>query len=184
MLITSVDPQRKIQAIKRVREITAAGLAEAKAMVENLPSIIMEGMFHKQAEELTDLLREIGMAAVIVPDPNHEPHLRSLRQISFEPDPKVSGAFHQFVHEFEHGDFGVDLDLPVGATIRFDLDGKNIWLLANHAAWLHLARICAEMGLHSEVKPGYHFHMTYDWRWSEEPGQEVSFELVDDEAPT
>jgi hypothetical protein len=174
-----VDVQRKIQAIKRVREITGAGLAEAKEMVESLPSVIMKGMFHKQAEELTGLLKESGMEAVIVSDPDHEPQLQSLKQISFDLDPKVPRVVHRFVHEFEDGDVGGDLDPPVGATIRFDLDGKNIWLSANRAGWLHLARICAEIGL-SEFAPGYHFHRTYDWRWSQERGQEVSFELSDD----
>ena len=51
---------------------------------------------------------------------------------------------HKFVHEFEddppHGDFEVDLDVPAGAKIQFDLDAGNIWVSANRAGWLHLAR--------------------------------------------
>jgi hypothetical protein len=35
------------------------------------------------------------------------------------------------------------------------------------------------MGLHSEFKPGYHFHRGADWGDSPEPQQQVSFELVD-----
>jgi len=37
---------------------------------------------------------------------------------------------HKFVHEFEddppHGDFEVDLDVPPGAKIQFDLDAGNL----------------------------------------------------------
>jgi hypothetical protein len=94
---------------------------------------------------------------------------------------------HRFVHEFEddppHGDFEVDLDPPPGARVQFRLDGSDIWLSANRPGWLHLARICAEMGLHTESTNGYHFHRGYDWKPSGEPGHEVSFELSDDGEP-
>jgi hypothetical protein len=36
------------------------------------------------------------------------------------------------------------------------------------------------MALHSQFKPGYHFHRTSDWKDSEGPKHEVSFELADD----
>ncbi len=92
---------------------------------------------------------------------------------------------HRFVHEFEDdpplGDFDIELDAPQGAHIQFDLNARDIWLSANRAGWLHLARICAEMGLHSQNKPGYHFHRTYDWKDSSGPHNEVSFELSNDE---
>ncbi len=91
---------------------------------------------------------------------------------------------HQFVHEFEddppHGDFEVDLDAPAGAQIRFELQGENICLRADREGWLHLARICAEMAMHSGSKPGYHFHRSYDWKTSSGSGKEVSFELAAD----
>jgi hypothetical protein len=91
---------------------------------------------------------------------------------------------HQFVHEFEDdpplGDFDIDLDAPEGAHIQFDLNGRAIWVSANRAGWLHLARVCAEMALHSRNKPGYHFHRAYDWRDSVDPAREVSFELAGD----
>ena len=92
---------------------------------------------------------------------------------------------HKFVHEFEDDprwDFDVDLDPPAGATIKFDLDREDIWLSCNRAGWLHLARICAEMGLRTRFPPGYHFHRTYNWQDFSERGHEVSFELADDEA--
>jgi len=92
---------------------------------------------------------------------------------------------HRFVHEFEddppHGDFEVELDTPAGAQIRFDVQGENIWLSTDRAGWLHLARICAEMALHSGSKPGYHFHRSYDWKTSPASGKEVSFELAPDD---
>lgn len=94
---------------------------------------------------------------------------------------------HRFVHEFDDdpadGDFEIDLDAPSGAQIRFELEGQNIWLSADRAGWLHLARICAEMAMHTSFKPGYHFHRTYDWKTSAASGTEVSFELgADDES--
>lgn len=92
---------------------------------------------------------------------------------------------HRFTHEFEDdpllGDFDVELDPPPGATIRFDVNGAEIWLTANRAGWLHLAKICAEMGLHSGFSAGYHFHRTRDWQGSVEAVPEVSFELSGDE---
>jgi hypothetical protein len=38
-----------------------------------------------------------------------------------------------------------ELDAPEGAHIQFDLNGQAIWVSANRAGWLHLARVCAEM---------------------------------------
>jgi hypothetical protein len=96
---------------------------------------------------------------------------------------------HKFVHEFEndppYADFEVGLDVPIGAKIQFDLDGGNIWVSANRAGWLHLARVCAEMALHTGFKPGYHFHRKRDWADSPAADhQEVSFELAAEEATT
>lgn len=88
----------------------------------------------------------------------------------------------QFLHEFEIdlpvGDLDVDLDPPPNATIRFDLNGTELWVAANRAGWLHLARVCAEIALQPNLAPGWHFHRAYDWSESKTPGQEVSFELL------
>jgi hypothetical protein len=91
---------------------------------------------------------------------------------------------HYFAHGFEddppRSDFDLDLDAPDGVRIKCDVNDGEIWLSANRAGWLHLAKICAEMALHSQFKPGYHFHRTSDWKDSEGPKHEVSFELADD----
>lgn len=185
VVIASFDPERKIQAIKRIREVTGLGLADAKSLLDNVPSILMDGMYPEQAVRLSDLLKEIGMVAEIKTDKFNEPVLKNLDQLSFAPDPNRPVVVHKFVHEFSDdsplGDFQVDHNPPAGATIRFELEGKNLWLSCNRAGWQHLARICAEMGMHSQFKHGTHFHMPYDWQGSHSPGCEVSFELIDDE---
>ena len=92
---------------------------------------------------------------------------------------------HLFIHSFEDdpplGDFEVEHEAPAGGRIEFHLDGEDIWLSANRAGWLHLARICAEMGMHRDFVRGYHFHMTYDWQDGGSPGREVTFELIGDD---
>jgi len=90
---------------------------------------------------------------------------------------------HHFQHEFAddppRGDFEVNLDAPEGARIRVDAGDDGVSVSANRAGWLHLARICAEMALHSQLPPGYHFHRSRDW--SDAPtsqaSEQVSFEL-------
>jgi hypothetical protein len=94
---------------------------------------------------------------------------------------------HRFVHEFEDdpplSDFEVDLDAPQGARIKFDLIGEEIWLSADRAGWLHLARICSEMALHTSFEPGYHFHRSYDWEDFPARRRMVSFELSEEKDP-
>jgi Ribosomal protein L7/L12 C-terminal domain len=84
VLVTSVDPEWKIRAIKRIREITGVGLAEAAAKVENLPSTIVNGLFDSQAQELSQLLKTAGMETEIRADPANAPALKSLRQMTFD----------------------------------------------------------------------------------------------------
>ena len=50
----------KIKVIKAVREITGAGLAEAKAMVEAAPKALKEGVSKDEAEELKKKLEDVG----------------------------------------------------------------------------------------------------------------------------
>ncbi|HEX6089257.1 MAG TPA: 50S ribosomal protein L7/L12 [Gemmatimonadales bacterium] len=51
---------KKIQVIKVVREITSLGLKEAKDAVDNVPSVIKEGISKAEAEELKKKLEEQG----------------------------------------------------------------------------------------------------------------------------
>ena len=50
----------KIKVIKEVRGITGLGLAEAKALVEGVPSKIKEGVSKDEAEELKNKLTAVG----------------------------------------------------------------------------------------------------------------------------
>ena len=51
---------KKIQVIKVVREITSLGLKEAKDAVDNVPSVIKEGISKAEAEELKKKLEDQG----------------------------------------------------------------------------------------------------------------------------
>jgi hypothetical protein len=91
----------------------------------------------------------------------------------------------EFVHAFEDlssdGMLSLDLDPPPGAVIRIDLEeGGKVWLSANRTGWLHLARICAELGL-AEYEPGFHFHRDPRFADSDGSGPEVSFEIRGEE---
>jgi len=51
---------KKINVIKVVRQITGAGLKEAKEMVDNTPSTIKEAVSKDEAEEIKKQLEEAG----------------------------------------------------------------------------------------------------------------------------
>jgi len=51
---------KKIQVIKVVREVTGLGLKEAKDAVDQVPSVIKEGLSKAEAEELKKKLEEQG----------------------------------------------------------------------------------------------------------------------------
>ncbi len=67
VILESVDPAKKINVIKTVRELTGQGLAEAKATVEGAPKIIKENADKKTAEEVKKKLDEAGGKATIKP---------------------------------------------------------------------------------------------------------------------
>lgn len=50
----------KIAVIKVVREITGLGLSEAKAMVDNAPSVLKENVPVAEAKEMETKLKEAG----------------------------------------------------------------------------------------------------------------------------
>jgi len=51
---------KKINVIKVVRQITGAGLKEAKEMVDGAPTTIKEGVTKEEAEEIKKALEEAG----------------------------------------------------------------------------------------------------------------------------
>ena len=56
---------KKIQVIKAVREITGLGLKEAKALVEEAPKPIKEGVSKEEAEEIKKKIEDAGGSAEI-----------------------------------------------------------------------------------------------------------------------
>ena len=55
----------KVKVIKAVREITGAGLKDAKGMVEATPATLKEGVSKEQAEEFKKKLEDVGAKAEI-----------------------------------------------------------------------------------------------------------------------
>ena len=62
VLITSAG-EKKVNAIKAVRTITGLGLKEAKAVVDDAPSVVKEGVSKDEAEEIKKQLEEAGASA-------------------------------------------------------------------------------------------------------------------------
>ena len=50
----------KIAAIKAVREITGLGLGEAKALCDNVPSVIKENVPTEEAKQIEEKLKAVG----------------------------------------------------------------------------------------------------------------------------
>ena len=59
VVLTSAG-DKKIQVIKVVREITSLGLKEAKALVDEAPKAVKEGVTKQEAEEIQTKLSEVG----------------------------------------------------------------------------------------------------------------------------
>jgi large subunit ribosomal protein L7/L12 len=59
VIITSAG-QKKVNAIKVVRSITGLGLKDAKALVDEAPSTVKEGVTKDEAEDLKKQLEEAG----------------------------------------------------------------------------------------------------------------------------
>ena len=78
-----------------------------------------------------------------------------------------------FTYEFEdlgeEGSLSIDEEPTPSACIKLEIDDEQgFWLQANRAGWLHLAKICAELGLGS-YEDGYHFHVDETFSWSSGP---------------
>jgi len=61
-VILTAAGDKKVNAIKAVRELTGLGLKEAKAMVDGAPSTIKEGVSKDEAEAAKKALEEAGAA--------------------------------------------------------------------------------------------------------------------------
>ncbi|MCZ2259235.1 50S ribosomal protein L7/L12 [Sporosarcina sp. G11-34] len=59
-VVLTAAGDKKIQVIKAVREITGLGLKEAKAVVDEAPKAVKEGVSKEEAEELKAKLEEVG----------------------------------------------------------------------------------------------------------------------------
>ena len=60
--ITSAG-EKKVNAIKVVRAITGLGLKEAKALVDDAPSTVKEGVAKEEADDIVKQLEEAGASA-------------------------------------------------------------------------------------------------------------------------
>ncbi|HFH7292758.1 TPA: 50S ribosomal protein L7/L12 [Streptococcus agalactiae] len=56
---------KKVGVIKVVREITGEGLKEAKAIVDNAPSVIKEGASEVEANEIKEKLEAAGASVTL-----------------------------------------------------------------------------------------------------------------------
>lgn len=63
-ILTDVGPN-KINVIKVVRELTGLGLKEAKAVVDEAPKAIKEGVSKEEAEKIAQKMEEVGAKVTI-----------------------------------------------------------------------------------------------------------------------
>ena len=60
VVLTGFDAAAKIKVIKVVREVMGLGLAEAKAAVEGVPTVMKEALSKEDAEALKKQVEEVG----------------------------------------------------------------------------------------------------------------------------
>jgi large subunit ribosomal protein L7/L12 len=58
--LVSFPPEKKINIIKAVREVTSLGLKEAKDLVEGVPKVLKEGVPKEEAESIRKKFDEVG----------------------------------------------------------------------------------------------------------------------------
>ena len=63
-VLTEVGPN-KINVIKVVRELTGLGLKEAKAVVDEAPKAVKEGVSKEEAQKIADKMAEVGAKVTI-----------------------------------------------------------------------------------------------------------------------
>lgn len=67
-VVITASGDRKIQVIKRVRELTSLGLKEAKELVDNLPGTMRAATSKEDAEKLKIALEAEGAVVSLVPN--------------------------------------------------------------------------------------------------------------------
>ncbi len=60
VILAGIDPAKKVNVIKIVRELTGLGLKEAKDLVEGAPQTVKEGVAKADAAEMKKKLEEAG----------------------------------------------------------------------------------------------------------------------------
>jgi large subunit ribosomal protein L7/L12 len=60
VILASIDPAKKINVIKVVREITSLGLKEAKDLVDGAPQTVKESVSKEEAAQLKAKIEEAG----------------------------------------------------------------------------------------------------------------------------
>ncbi len=60
VILASIDPAKKINVIKVVREITSLGLKEAKDLVDGAPQTVKESVSKEEATQLKAKIEEAG----------------------------------------------------------------------------------------------------------------------------
>ena len=60
VILTSISPDKKIQAIKIVRELTNLGLKDAKDLVEAVPKQVKSGVSKEESETMKKKLEDVG----------------------------------------------------------------------------------------------------------------------------
>ncbi len=66
LVLDRLDPVRKINVIKEVRELTGVGLKEAKDLVEGAPKVVKEGLSAADAARLKARLEAAGAKVSVV----------------------------------------------------------------------------------------------------------------------
>ncbi|MBO4509441.1 MAG: ribosomal protein L7/L12 [Spirochaetaceae bacterium] len=62
--LESVDPMKKISVVKTIYDIRGLGLAEAKELVDNVPSLIKDNLSDKEVNEIISMINSAGGNAV------------------------------------------------------------------------------------------------------------------------
>lgn len=84
---------------------------------------------------------------------------------------------YTFQDSSKDGCLSIETEASSDKKIEIDIEeGRKVWISANKAGWLHLARICVELGL-GDYEPGFHFHQDLTFHSGEAKGPEISFEV-------